>query len=323
MKKALIIGAGGFVGGYLAMCLQNEFDMEVHATKLPNVKTQEDLSFLGGRVYGLDILNKEDIVNLLYTVRPDYIIHLAAQSSVSVAWKQPSLTIDVNIKGSVNLMDAVRELYYKPRVLLVGSGEEYGHILEGETPISENTKLRPGNIYAATKACQNMIGTIYSKAYDMELMLIRAFNHVGPGQSPIFVVSDFCKQVAEIEKGLREPVMYVGNLAARRDFTDVRDVARAYGLLLLKGRAGETYNVGSGDAVEIRAILDMIIGMSTADIEVKVDPNKIRPVDVPVIEADITKINRETGWKPAIPLRQTIEEILNYWREQIGGNSDE
>lgn len=323
MKKALIIGAGGFVGGYLASCLQNEFDMEVHATKLPNVRTQEDLSFLDGRVYGLDILNKEDIVNLLYTVRPDYIIHLAAQSSVSVAWKQPSLTIDVNIKGSVNLMDAVRELYYKPRVLLVGSGEEYGHILEGETPISEDTKLRPGNIYAATKACQNMIGTIYSKAYDMELMLIRAFNHVGPGQSPIFVVSDFCKQVAEIERGLREPVMYVGNLAARRDFTDVRDVARAYGLLLLKGRAGETYNVGSGNAVEIRAILDMIIGMSTADIEVKVDPNKIRPVDVPVIEADITKINSETGWKPAIPLRQTIEEILNYWREQIGGNSDE
>ena len=323
MKKALIIGAGGFVGGYLAECLQKEFDMEVHATKLPSTETQEDLSFLDGRIYGLDILNKEDIVDLLYTVRPDYIIHLAAQSSVSVAWKRPSLTIDVNIKGSVNLMDAVRELYYKPRVLLVGSGEEYGHILEGETPIGEDTKLRPGNIYAATKACQNMIGTIYSKAYDMEIMLIRAFNHVGPGQSPIFVVSDFCKQAAEIEKGLREPVMYVGNLAARRDFTDVRDVARAYGLLLLKGRAGETYNVGSGNAVEIRAILDMIIGMSTADIEVKVDPNKIRPVDVPVIEADITKINMETGWKPLIPLRQTIEEILNYWREQIGGKSDE
>lgn len=323
MKKALIIGAGGFVGGYLAECLQKEFGMEVHATKLPSMETQEDLSFLDGRIYGLDILNKEDIVDLLYTVRPDYIIHLAAQSSVSVAWKRPSLTIDVNIKGSVNLMDAVRELYYKPRVLLVGSGEEYGHILEGETPIGEDTKLRPGNIYAATKACQNMIGTIYSKAYDMEIMLIRAFNHVGPGQSPIFVVSDFCKQVAEIEKGLREPVMYVGNLAARRDFTDVRDVARAYGLLLLKGRAGETYNVGSGNAVEIRAILDMIIGMSTADIEVKVDPNKIRPVDVPVIEADITKINMETGWKPLIPLRQTIEEILNYWREQIGGKSDE
>ena len=218
MKKALIIGAGGFVGSYLAECLQNEFGMEVHATKLPGTQTQEDLLFLGDRVYELDILNKNDIVELLFAVRPDYIYHLAAQSSVSIAWKEPALTIDVNIKGSVNLMDAVRELYYKPRILLIGSGEEYGHILDGETPINEDTKLRPGNIYAATKVCQNMIGTIYSKAYDMELMLIRAFNHVGPKQSPIFVVSDFCKQVAEIEKGIRKPVMYVGNLAARRDF---------------------------------------------------------------------------------------------------------
>lgn len=316
MKKALIIGAGGFVGGYLAECLQDEFDMEVHATKLPDTQTQEDLSFLGERVYELDILNKSDIVELLYAVRPDYIFHLAAQSSVSVAWKNPTLTIDVNIKGSVNVMDAVRELYYKPRVLLVGSGEEYGHILEGETPISEDTKLRPGNIYAATKVCQNMIGSIYSKAYDMELMLIRAFNHVGPKQSPIFVMSDFCKQVADIEKGKKEPVMYVGNLAAKRDFTDVRDVVRAYGLLALKGRAGETYNVGSGNAIEIRKMLDMIIGMSTKNIEVRVDPNKIRPVDVPVIEADISKIKSETGWEPRIPLEQTIKEILDYWREE-------
>ena len=207
MKKALIIGAGGFVGSYLAECLQNEFGMEVHATKLPGTQTQEDLLFLGDRVYELDILNKNDIVELLFAVRPDYIYHLAAQSSVSIAWKEPALTIDVYIKGSVNLMDAVRELYYKPRILLIGSGEEYGHILDGETPINEDTKLRPGNIYAATKVCQNMIGTIYSKAYDMELMLIRAFNHVGPKQSPIFVVSDFCKQVAEIEKGIRKPVM--------------------------------------------------------------------------------------------------------------------
>lgn len=316
MKKALIIGAGGFVGGYLAECLQDEFDMEVHATKLPATQTQEDLSFLGERVYELDILNKSDIVELLYAVRPDYIFHLAAQSSVSVAWKNPTLTIDVNIKGSVNVMDAVRELYYKPRVLLVGSGEEYGHILEGETPISEDTKLRPGNIYAATKVCQNMIGSIYSRAYDMELMLIRAFNHVGPKQSPIFVMSDFCKQVADIEKGKKEPVMYVGNLAAKRDFTDVRDVVRAYGLLALKGRAGETYNVGSGNAIEIRKMLDMIIGMSTKNIEVRVDPNKIRPVDVPVIEADISKIKSETGWEPRIPLGQTIKEILDYWREE-------
>lgn len=136
---------------------------------------------------------------------------------MSVAWKNPGLTIDINVKGSVNLMDAVRELFYKPRVLLIGSGEEYGHIREGETPIKEDNYLRPGNIYAATKVCQNMIASIYTQAYDMQLMMVRAFNHIGPCQSPIFVISDFCKQVAEIEAGKKEPVMYVGNLAAKRD----------------------------------------------------------------------------------------------------------
>lgn len=220
-------------------------------------------------------------------------------------------------------MDAVRELYYKPRILVIGSGEEYGHIKEGETPISEETVLRPGNIYAATKACQNMIGSIYAKAYDMEMMLVRAFNHVGPGQAPLFVVSDFCKQTAEIEKGMKEPVIHVGNLSARRDFTDVRDVVRAYALLVMKGTAGETYNVGSGNAMAIQDILDMIVGMSSADIAVEIDKNKIRPVDVPVIEADITKINRETGWKPVISIEQTIRETLDYWRTKIGGNVHE
>lgn len=323
MKKALIIGAGGFVGGYLSLCLSNEFDMEVYATKLPGTEPMEELHIPEERILDLDILDKAAIVNLLFEVRPDYIFHLAAQSSVSMAWKNPTLTIDVNIKGSTNVLDAVRELYYKPRIVLIGSGEEYGHIKEDETPINEETKLRPGNIYAATKACQNMIGSIYADAYDMELMMVRAFNHIGPGQAPLFVVSDFCKQVAEIEAGLREPVMKVGNLLARRDFTDVRDVARAYGLLALKGVPGVTYNVGSGNAMAVKDILDIIIGMSEKKIEVVVDPNKIRPVDVPIIEADITRINNATGWKPMIPIEQTIRETLDYWRNAIGGEKNE
>lgn len=318
-EKALIIGAGGFVGSYLIDCLHNEFGMEVAATKLPFTEYAHE----NASIYNLDIMNKDDIVELLYDVRPDYIFHLAAQSSVSVAWKNPMLTVDVNIKGSINVMEAVRELFYKPRMLFIGSGEEYGHIKDGETPISEETILRPGNIYAATKACQNMIGSIYARAYDMELMLVRAFNHVGPGQAPLFVVSDFCKQVAEIEAGIKEPVMRVGNLSAKRDFTDVRDVVRAYALLARSGRPGETYNVGSGNAMAIQDILDIIVGMSTKDIKVEVDPNKIRPVDVPIIEADITKINNETGWKPRIPIERTIREILDYWRDNVGGNDNE
>lgn len=312
MKRGLVIGAAGFVGNYLI----NEMHasgMEAYATKLPHEKLDNPYA----KVYDLDIMDKDAIVALLFEIRPDFIFHLAAQSSVGLAWKNPGLTVDVNIKGSINVMDAIRELFYKPRVLLIGSGEEYGHIAPGESPITETNALRPGNIYAATKACQNMIGNIYSKAYDMELMMVRAFNHIGPGQAPMFVVSDFCKQVAEIEKGLREPVMKVGNLAAKRDFTDVRDVVKAYVKLIQAGQAGETYNVGSGNAKEIREILNLIVSMSDVEIKVEIDPNKIRPVDVPIIEADITKLNQLTGWVPQIPLEQTIKETLDYWRANL------
>ena len=318
MKKALVIGAAGFAGKYLVQHL-HEIGKEVYATKL----NAENLDDLPAKIYDLDILRKEDIVELLFQIRPDEIYHLAAQSSVSVAWRNPQLTIDVNIKGAVNLMDALRELFYKPKVVVIGSGEEYGHIREGQTPICEETNLRPGNIYAATKACQNMIGTIYSTAYDLEIVLVRAFNHIGPGQASIFVVSDFCRQVAEIEKGLRPPVMYVGNLSAKRDFTDVRDIVRAYALLGEYGVKGETYNIGSGHAVEIRDILQRIINLSSVEISVETDPAKIRPVDVPIIEADISKIHELTGWKPEIPLDRTIEEVLNGWRDYLGQEGKE
>lgn len=313
MKKAMIIGAAGFVGNYLIEYLRKESNMDVHVTKLPH----EEMNNNYVKTYDLDILDKESIASLLFEVRPDYIFHLAAQSSVGLAWKNPCLTIDVNIKGSVNVMDAVRELYYKPRVLLIGSGEEYGHIRIGETPIKEENMIRPGNIYAATKVCQNMIGSIYAQAYDMELMMVRAFNHIGPTQAPMFVVADFCKQVAEIEKGIREPIISVGNLEAQRDFTDVRDVVRAYAMLIEKGEPGETYNVGSGHAVSIREILELIVLLSGQSIKVEIDSNKLRPVDVPIIEADTAKLQKLTGWEPKIALEQTIKETLNYWRERV------
>lgn len=312
MKKALVIGVAGFVGDYLVNEIHKN-DIEVYATKLPHEKFENP----NAKIYDLNIMDQDAIIALLFEIRPDYIFHLAAQSSVGLAWKKPGLTVDVNIKGSLNVMDAIRELFYKPRVLLVGSGEEYGHIQPGETPISEENHLRPGNIYAATKVCQNMIGNIYSKAYDMEVMMVRSFNHIGPGQAPMFVISDFCKQVAEIEKGLREPVMKVGNLEAERDFTDVRDVVKAYVALIQKGNSGETYNVGSGNAKKIREVLELIISKATVNIVVEIDPNKLRPVDVPIIEADITKLNQLTGWIPRISFEQTIQETLDYWRDCV------
>lgn len=311
MQNALVIGAGGFVGTYLIRHLLELGTYEVSATKIQG----EALSIDGTAVYTLDLADRAGIDSLLAKVRPDVIFHLAAVSSVALSWKKPQLVVDVNIKGTLNLLDAVRDSVFSPRMLLIGSGEEYGHVNVENVPICEDTYLRPGNIYAASKAFQGMLGSIYAEAYDMDIVMVRAFNHIGPGQSEIFVVSDFCRQVACIEKGLQEPVIRVGNLAAKRDFTDVRDVVRAYVMLVQEGRAGEFYNVGSGNALAIRDILDIILSKTAHQIAIEVDAEKFRPVDVPIIEADITKLVEETGWGRQYLLETTVEETLDGWRE--------
>ena len=312
--KTLIIGAAGFVGGYLIDHLTKTYDWEIHATKLP----QENLTPEGAMIHDLDILDPSAVSALLSELKPDYIFHLAAQSSVALSWSKPALTVDINIKGTLNILDSIRSIPdYSPRVLLIGSGEEYGYIRPNETPVHEDVTPRPGNIYAATKACQNMLGSIYSRAYGMQLIMVRAFNHIGPNQAPLFVVADFCKQVAEIEAGLKEPVMHVGNLQAKRDFTDVRDIVRGYGLLVQTGHPGETYNIGSGQAISIQNLLDRILALSNVPITVETDPARLRPSDIPIIEADVKKLKDTTGWMPEIPLEQTLLETLNYWRGAV------
>lgn len=312
--KALIIGGGGFVGRYLAEHLIRERGWETAMTKLPS----EFVTVPDCEIYPLDILDKDAIQALLVRQLPDVIFHLAAQSSVSYSWKNPQLTTDVNVRGCLNLLDAVRELEgYTPRILLIGSGEEYGALPKGTELVSETTPVHPGNPYAITKLAQNLFGTLYAQAYGMEIVAVRAFNHIGPGQSPIFVTSDFCRQAAKIAAGKQAPVMRVGNLSAARDFTDVRDVVRAYSLLAEQGRAGETYNVGSGRAVVIRELLAQIIALSGVEIAVETDPEKLRPVEIPVIRADIAKLQQDTGWAPRIPLEQTLRETLADWQEKI------
>ncbi|WP_462351477.1 GDP-mannose 4,6-dehydratase [Fusobacterium varium] len=312
MKKAMIIGAAGFVGGYLIDHLKDDMNWEVYGTKLEIEKIErKDIE-----IYNFDILEKKEIVKLFERIKPDYIFNLAAQSSVSLSWKNPILTVDINIKGVINILEAVREIkQYNPKIILIGSSEEYGNVKEDEIPVKEENNLRPGNIYAVTKVCQNMIGKIYSSAYEMDIVNIRAFNHIGPKQAPIFVVSDFCKQVAEIEKGLREPIIYTGNLEAERDFTDVRDIVRAYSALALNGKKGETYNVGSGKAISIKEILNIILKNSTKSIEIRRDEKRYRPIDIPIIEADIEKLKEITAWKPEILLEESIKEIVSYWRK--------
>lgn len=313
MKKVLIIGGAGFVGRYLAEYLTGECGYEVSITKMK----QEVLEEANCNILDMDLLVKEEVEQVLEKCAPDYIFHLAAQSSVALSWSNPQLTVDVNIKGTLNLLDVLKEIKYPGRVLLIGSGEEYGYVNPDEVPISEDTVLRPGNIYAATKGCQNMLASIYARAYQLNLVMVRAFNHVGPRQSPQFVVSDFCKQVVEVEKGLREPVIHVGNLKAKRDFTDVRDVTAAYECLVRQGHAGEIYNVGAGNAYSIQEILDQIIALSGQEIRVEVEAERLRPIDVPIISADITKITEHTDWTRKISLEKTLEDTLDYWREQI------
>lgn len=313
MKKALIIGGAGFVGKYLADYLVEQCGYQVRSTKME----QENLIPVNYDVVNMNLLIKEEIEKVLADYAPDCIFHLAAQSSVAVSWSNPQLTVDVNIKGTLNLLEVLRDISFAGKVLLIGSGEEYGRIHENEVPITEDTVLRPGNIYAATKGCQNMLGSIYAKAYQLQLVMVRAFNHVGPGQSPQFVVSDFCKQVVEVEKGLREPVIHVGNLKAKRDFTDVRDVVAAYECLIRDGVSGETYNVGAGNAYSIQEILDQIIALSGQEIQVQVEAERLRPIDVPIISADVTKISQHTDWKRKITLEQTLQDTLEYWREQL------
>jgi len=313
--KAFIIGAAGFVGKHLIDHLRDDRKWSISVSKLPH----EQLDARDVEMLDLDILDSNAVIRALQSVDADYVFHLAAQSSVGFSWKEPGVTIDVNIKGTVNILEALREVEPPPRILLIGSGEEYGHVLPREIPIREDTILRPSNIYAATKACQSMLGKVYADAYGLDIIVARVFNHIGPGQSPAFVTSDFCKQVAEIEAGLREPVIRVGNLSARRDFTDVHDIVRAYGLLIEHGKKGEVYNVGSGKTVSIDELLQMIIKLARVKITVETDEGKFRPVDVPMIMPDIEKLQEVTGWRTVRSLDDTVAGVLEYWREITGG----
>lgn len=307
--KALIIGGAGFVGAYLIRELSTA-GAEVHATCLPSESITENCF-----THTLDIMDIGSISALLAEVAPDVIFHLAAQSSVAVSWKKPQLTANINVVGSINVLEAVRAAEKKDiRIIMIGTGEEYGFIREGACPLSEDEPLNPGNIYAATKACQEMISRIYVRAYDMDIVMVRAFNHSGPAQSDIFVISDFCRQIAEIEKGMHPPEIRVGNLSAMRDFTDVRDVVRAYRLLAEKGTRGRVYNIGRGRAVKIQYILDTALSFSDTEISVTNDPARMRASDTPLIEPDVSLVHGDTGWKAEITMEQTIRDTLDYWR---------
>ncbi len=321
--KILITGAAGFVGAYAVEAFAAK-GYAVHAAILPQETLSPELLPLC-TVHHFDLLDTASVSALLQEIQPDMILHLAAQSSVAAAWKQPQLTADLNIKGTVNLLEAARNLPVLPRILLTGSAEEYGKLpsdAEGAQLVSESAPLHPVNIYAATKAAAEQLAGVYAAAYGLPVICVRAFNHFGPKQREIFVVADFCRQAAEIELGLREPVIRTGNLDAKRDFTDVRDIVRAYVLLLESGRAGETYNIGSGKAAAISEMLDMILSCCRVPVRHEIDPAKLRPAETAYLAADITKLQKDTGWRPEIPTAQTIADTLDFWRQKLKEQSE-
>ncbi|MTI53316.1 GDP-mannose 4,6-dehydratase [Geosporobacter ferrireducens] len=312
--KALITGVNGFVGKYLSDYLIKK-SIEVWGTTYGVENIFNETNDIITRE--LDIADIQEVKKVLVECKPDYIFHLAAQSSAAISWKNPQLTMQVNINGTLNLLQSVRELGINPRILLIGSSEEYGFVRPEDIPVNEMQALKPSNPYAISKIAQSMMGELYVKAYDMDIIMVRAFNHIGPGQSSIFVASDFAKKIAEIEKGIVQPILMVGNLEARRDFTDVRDIVRAYYELAKKGEQGDLYNVGSGVSYPIQYILDTLLSITNSKIQVCEDFNKMRPSDAPIIECDNTKLKNLTGWYPRYVIEDTLRDILDFWRDNI------
>lgn len=320
--KALITGVTGFVGSHMAEYLLDR-DIEVYGTVRWRSR-MENILPITHRIHLIECEMKDPVSvrRALSAAEPDHIYHLAAQSFVPTSWSAPGETLDNNLIGELNLFEACRSLGLNPLIQVACSSEEYGQVYPDETPIKETNPLRPLSPYAVSKVAQDMLGYQYHQSYGLNVVRTRAFNHSGPRRGDVFVESNFAKQIASIEAGQQQPVIKVGNLEAVRDFTDVRDMVRAYRLALTKGEPGEVYNIASGRAVSIGKLLELLLASADVKIEVEEDPARLRPSDVPVLLGDASKFRRQTGWVPTIPLEQTLEDLLDYWRERMFQQSD-
>jgi GDP-4-dehydro-6-deoxy-D-mannose reductase len=303
MNNCLIIGGNGFVGKHLKEYLSTYYTVR-----------SADLQISDESDFSIDITNKNSIIDIFAKFNPSVVINLAAQSSVKKSWDDPKLTMNVNVIGTINILEAIRACNTNIRFLNIGSSEEYG---VSDTSSKEDDSLLPINIYGISKMTQESICLSYVKRYNLDIVLTRSFNHFGPGQSPTFVVADFCNQVSKIEVGIQNPVIEVGNLNVFRDFSDVRDVCSAYYSIIAEGTSGQVYNVGSGHAYSISEMLDLICSKSEKDITIVVDKEKVRPVDVPYVCANVDKLKEETSWNQSYTLNETIDDTLAYFREKL------
>lgn len=313
--RLLITGTSGFVGQHLRRHLLAQTDWRMCHFVYPALIGNLDVGREEEHV--VDLRDEARVMEKLRAFNPDAIIHLAGQSHVPTSFADPWGTLETNIRGQLNLLEGCARLGLRPRIIVVSSGEVYGRLQADQGPLDETLPLMPENPYSVSKAAQDLMGYQYYISHKLPVIRIRPFNHVGPGQAERFVLPAFAAQIARIEAGLQEPVLKVGNLDAARDFTDVRDVARAYELALRYAHAGEVYNLASGVPRTIRSMLELLLSMSTVPIRVEVDPERFRPTDTPVLYGNAMKFRGVTGWRPEIPFEQTVADVLAEWRQKI------
>jgi GDP-4-dehydro-6-deoxy-D-mannose reductase len=311
--RALVTGIGGFVGRHLLRHLDEQGD------EVLGVGRAAELVALPAsvRVFGADLVDRPAVDDVLRQARPDAIYHLAAQSSTGESLDDPWATLGNNLRAQLNLLEALVAAGSPARVLVVGSGDEYGRVRPEEVPTDEDVPLRPATPYAVSKVGQDMMGHQYFAQYGLPVVRVRPFNHTGPGQDARFVIPSFASQLAEIEARRRPPVLRVGNLDVCRDFTDVRDMVRAYRLAVCHGTPGEVYNLGRGDCVRIADAVDALLGLCRVAVRVEVDPKLVRPTDVPRQVADTARFRALTGWQPAVDWHDTLHDTLQYWRQRV------
>jgi len=316
--KVLITGASGFVAGHLVEFLRRDVpSVELVGIIRPHGGAAATVS-AGLRLLEADLTDPAAVDAALEETAPDAIVHLAGQSSPHQSWLDPAGTLRTNVLGIVHLLDAARRRGLKPAVLVVGSAEEYGSVEAGEIPLVETAPLRPASPYAVSKVAQGLIAVECGTPAGMRVVRTRTFHHTGPGRGEAFAESSFARQIAEVETGQRPPVLHVGNLEAVRDFTDVRDVVRAYWALLERGQGGQVFNVCSGRGRRIRDLLDTLLSLAKVELEIRVDPERLRPSDVPVLVGDPSRLKSATGWEPKIPLETSLADLLADWRRRVG-----
>jgi len=316
-KKVFITGIAGFVGSHLAELLLSK-GYEVHGLCRPRSRT-DHIETIRSKLTleDADLLDSHSLYTTVARIKPDYIFHLAAQSFVPTSWVSPSVTLEVNLVGTANLFESVRQAGIDPVIQIACSSEEYGLVHPDEVPIKETNPLRPLSPYAVSKVAMDYLGYQYYQSYKVRVVRTRGFNHTGPRRGETFAESNFAKQVALIEKGKQEPVIRVGNLEAQRDYTDVRDMVQAYLMAVEKCDPGDVYNICTGKAIRIGDMLNLLISLANIKVEIKNDPSRMRPSDVPVLIGDNTKFVSKTGWKDTIPFEKTMADLLDYWRKNI------